>query len=110
MFLINLKGTTVAWLFKAAKFLWVIFNCVCADFLLDSLCIHSHGGLEITNSMNLQFVPVEKVAVKDDTWCQTLGQLISVNFPDINPSSYDINNIKFDLNAPDNAKFKWLEA
>ena len=45
--------------------------------------------------MSLQFVPADKVGVKDDTCCQTLNQLIGVHFSDLNPNSYDMNNMKF---------------
>ena len=56
------------------------------------------------NFINLQFVPVDKVVVKDDTWCQTLGQFIGVHFPNLNPDTYGINNMKF---VSTKVKFKW---
>ena len=36
--------------------------------------------------MNLDFVPADKMVVKEDTWCQTLGQYIGVHFTDLNPN------------------------
>ena len=55
--------------------------------------------------MNLQFAPPYKEVMKDDNWCQVLGQFTGVHFPDIIPNSYDINNMKFDLNVSTNVKF-----
>ena len=52
--------------------------------------------------MNLHFVPADKVVVKDGTWCQTLGKFIDVHFTDLNPNSYDIVNLKFDLDISTN--------
>ena len=34
--------------------------------------------------MITQFVPAEKVVLKDDIWSQTLGQFIDVHYPDLN--------------------------
>ena len=56
--------------------------------------------------MNLQFVSADKVVMKDGNWCQTLGQLTGVHFRDLNPNSYDIDNIsKFDLNVSTKVTF-----
>ena len=44
--------------------------------------------------------------MKDDNWCQTLGQFNGVHFPDLNPNSYDKNNMKLDLNVSTEVKFK----
>ena len=56
--------------------------------------------------MNLQFVPANKVEVKDETWCQTLGQFSGVYFPDLNSNSYYRNNKKFDLDVSTKVKFE----
>ena len=53
--------------------------------------------MKVKNCINLLVIPTEKVVVKSNTECQTLGQFISAHFPDLNPNSYDINNMKFDL-------------
>ena len=34
--------------------------------------------------MNLQFTLADKLVMKDANWCQTLGKLIGVCFPDLN--------------------------
>ena len=108
--------TVTKLLIKMAKFIWVIFSCSCVDLLLDSLCIHPHWDLKVRNFMNLHFVPADKVVVKDDTWCQTLGKFIDVHFTDLNPNSYDMINLKFDLDISTNnlgldvsIKLKWSE-
>ena len=44
--------------------------------------------------MNLQFAPADELVMKDSNGCQTLGQLAGVNFSDLNPNFYNINNIK----------------
>ena len=45
--------------------------------------------------MNCNLVPADKVAVKYDTWYQTLGKFIG----DVNSNSYDINNLKYILDV-----------
>ena len=55
---------------------WSFFNCCCVYILLDSVFIHPHCDLKVRNCMDLQFVPVDKVVGKDNTWCQTLCQFI----------------------------------
>ena len=42
MVLINLKCTTVTWLFKMAKFMWVIFNCPDVDLNTPTLRSEGH--------------------------------------------------------------------
>ena len=37
--------------------------------------------------------------MKDDYWCQTLGQFTGVDFPDLKPDSFNVNSMKFDLNV-----------
>ena len=57
--------------------------------------------------MNLKFVSADKVVMKDDNLCQTLGQFTGVHFYDLNPNCYDISNIKkFDLNVSTKVKVK----
>ena len=51
-FLINIKYTTVFWLFKMETFMWVY--------------IHPHETWRSTNCMNVQFAPAHKVVIKDD--------------------------------------------
>ena len=69
-----------------AKFMRVFFNCSCVDLLFDSLFIYPHWYLKLRNYMNLHFVPADKLPVKDDTWCQTLGQFIGVHYLNLNPN------------------------
>ena len=65
-----------------------------------TVSIHPQGEIwRYTNYMNLQFEPAEKVVMKDQNWCQTLGIYAGVHCPDLIANSYDINNMKFDLNA-----------
>lgn len=47
--------------------------------------------------MNLLLAPPDKVAMKDNMWCQTLGQFTGAYISDLNPNSSDISNMKFDL-------------
>lgn len=75
--------------------------------LLYNLRIHPNWDLKVRNCMNLHFVPTDKVAVKDDTWYQTLGQFIAVHR---NSSSYNPNNVKFDLDASTKVKLKSSES
>ena len=58
-----------------------------------------------TNCVNLQFAPAEKVLLKIDDWCQTLGQFTGVHFLDLNSNSNDINNVKLNLNVSTKIKF-----
>ena len=72
----------------------------CADILGYSLCVYTHTNIcRSTNWINLQFASAGKVANKDEIWCDTLGQFTSLDFPDLNPNTYDIKNMKFGLNV-----------
>ena len=55
--------------------------------------------------MEFEIVSPQKVVMKDDNWCQTLGQFTSVHFSDLNSDSYDINNMVFELNISTKVNF-----
>ena len=57
--------------------------------------------------MNLHFVPAVKMVVEGDTWFQTFGQFIGFHFLDLNPDSYDLDKMKFDLDVSTKVRFKW---
>ena len=60
--------------------------------------------------MNLQFPSVDNVVMKDENWCQTLGQYTGVHFPDLNPNSNSKNNImKFGLHVSTKVKFNAID-
>ena len=44
--------------------------------------------------------------MKDYNWCQTLGQFAGVYFSNLDLITYDINDMKFDLNVSTKVKFK----
>ena len=46
----------------------VFFNCSFYNLLFDSQFIYPHWDLKLRNWMNLDFVPADKMVVKDDTW------------------------------------------
>ena len=54
--------------------------------------------MKVHHSMNLQFAPAQKVAMKD---VKTIDvQFTTVHFPYLNPNSYgNLNNMKLDLNV-----------
>ena len=75
---------TATWPFKMAVSICVIFDC--PYFNCNYL---------------LQFV-----VMKDENWCQILGQFTSEHFPNINPDYYNMNNImQFALNVPTKFEF-----
>ena len=70
------------------------------------------------NDLFLQYFYTNKPFCRDltqvrrQTWVggffsckQLLSQFVGVDFPDLNPSSYVINNMKFDLNVSTKVKF-----
>ena len=76
-----------------------------AKFLIA--CVYTNIEIwKSTNCMNLQFAPGDKVVMvmKDDNWCQTLGQFTGAHFPELNLNCYDINNTKSNLNVSTKAK------
>ena len=84
--------------------MWVILTS-CADLLAYSLSVYNHTeAWRSTKSIKLQFAPPGKVVMKDDNWGETFGQFTVVHFSDLNKSSYDISNMKFDLNVSTVAK------
>ena len=69
--------------------MWVLF-----DFPCVNLCV------------NLKLALVNKVVMKDKNWCEAFGKFTGVRFPDLNPISFDIRKIKFDLNVSRKVKSK----
>ena len=47
------------------------------------------------------------MVVEGDTWFQTFGQFICFHFLDLNPDSYDLDKMKFDLDVSTKVRFKW---
>ena len=86
---------------------------LCGSFLTVLVCRPScfitcitHIYLKVHRLREFRFAQVDKMVVKNHSRCQTLGQFTGVNFPDLNPNSYHINDIiKFDLNIATKAKF-----
>ena len=70
----------------------------CVKLLSYGFCVYTHTEIWwSTNSMNLQFPPPDKVALKYDNWCQQL--IYGVYFSDIDQNFHDITSMKFDLNV-----------
>ena len=44
--------------------------------------------------------------MKDKNWCEAFGKFTGVRFPDLNPISFDVRKIKFDLNVSRKVKSK----
>ena len=66
--------------------MWVILT-PCLDILAYSLCLYSHTEIwKSTNCMTLHFVPSDKVVMKVNNGCQTLGWFASANISDIKPT------------------------
>ena len=85
--------------------MWIIFNSLYRRSCLLSVSIHPHLDLKVTNCMNLQFAPADKVVMKDGNQCQKLSQFTGVHFLNLNPNSYDINNMKLNLSISTIVKF-----
>ena len=91
-FFINLKCITVTWLFKMTKFMWAIFNSLCRPSCLYLMCIQSHWDLKVHQLYEFAICTTwlgGNVVMKDDNWFQTLGRFTGMNFPDLNPNSYE---------------------
>ena len=101
----NLKYITVTWLLKMEKSVWATLT-FSVDLLASSFCVHTHADIwRSINRINFQFAPPNKVVMTDVNWFQSLGQFTAAHFLDLNQYSYDVNNMKFDLNASAKVKF-----
>ena len=48
----------------------------------------------------------DKMIIKYDSWCQTLGQFTDEHFPDLKQNSWDLNNMKYYFSVSTWVKFK----
>ena len=81
-----------------------LLTCPCLDMLLDSLCIYLYWNLK-TQQLH-EFAIYNSWRVGNERWqLSKFDQFTDVYCADLNPNSYDINNMKVDLNVSTKVKF-----